>query len=432
MYRDAYWACYMSGHANIAAKRRLNSATANKAEYGGGLVMPGCHTFANYTGTTQQEQPCLSSEETYTQIVNGVLADLAANPTRWVISVSQNDNINYCQCEECLAAYEYDGQSGQMISFVNRVAEEIEKHYPDVMIHTFAYQYTQTAPKKVRPRDNVLVQLCSINCCFRHPLTSRKGENASFEKDITEWAAICENLYVWDYTTNFSYYMMPHPNISYEVLAGNIRLFAENNVIGVFEQGAYNTDGTGEFAELRAYLISKLLQDPYMSEEEFNRHRDEFLKGYYGDGWENILAYLEWMLEKPFFTAFCKGCFTWDGINTWTLDAYKKDRDKVEAWFDAAYDAADTDSQRDNIRRSRISADFMIINGCWEDMYTNGTEESKKEIVNMAFAWQAAMEEFDVNMSEGYGVPSFTEITKPPMEWKKCWGNTATEYTEEE
>jgi len=430
-YRDAYWSCYMSNHPNIAAKRRLNSATVNRSVYGGGVVKPGCHTFAKYTGTTQQEQPCLSSEETYTQIVNGVLGDLAANPDLWVISVSQNDNVNYCKCEACLAAYAEDGQSGQMISFVNRVAEEIEKHYPNVMIHTFAYQYTQEAPKKVRPRDNVLVQLCSIDCCFRHPLTSGKAPNVTFERDIKAWSEICDNLYVWDYTTNFSFYMMPHPNISYEVLAGNIRLFAENNVIGVFEQGAYNTDGTGEFAELRSYLISKLLQDPYMTEEEYNVHRDEFLKGYYGDGWENILAYLDWILEKPFFKAFCKGCFSWDGIDQWGLDAYKNDRELVEGWFDAAFAAADTELQKNNVRRSRISADFMIINGIWEDMYTNGTEQTRAEVVDMAFAWQAAMKEFDVNMSEGYGVPNFKEITKPPMVWKKCWGNTSTEFNEE-
>ena len=432
MYRDAYWACYMSGHPNIAAKRRLNSATASLPEYGGGLVMPGCHTFAKYTGTTQQEQPCLSSEETYRQIVDGVLADLAADPDRWVISVSQNDNVNYCKCEDCLAAYEDDGQSGQMISFVNRVAEEIEKHYPDVMIHTFAYQYTQKAPEKVKPRDNVLVQLCSIECCFRHPLTSGKALNAEFEQDIKDWAAICDNLYIWDYTTNFSAYIMPHCNLSYEVLAGNIRLFHENNVVGVFEQGAYNTGGSAEFAELRSYLISKLLQDPYMSEEEFNLHRDEFLRGYYGDGWENIVEFLDWLLEKPYFKAFCQGCFSWDGIDSWKTDAYKNDREKVEAWFDAAYEAADTELQKNNLRRCRIGADFMILNGIWEDMYTNGTDETRKEVVDMAFRWQAELQEFDVHMAEKFGVPNFTEITRPPMEWKECWGNTITEPLPEE
>ncbi|MBQ8523783.1 MAG: DUF4838 domain-containing protein [Clostridia bacterium] len=430
MYRDAYWACYMSGHPNIAAKRRLNSATASFPEYGGGLVMPGCHTFAKYTGTTQQEQPCLSSEETYRQIVDGVLADLAADPGRWVISVSQNDNGNYCKCEECLAAYEDDGQSGQMISFVNRVAEEVEKHYPDVMIHTFAYQYTQKAPEKVKPRDNVLVQLCSIDCCFRHSIESGKALNAEFKQDLNDWAAICDNLYIWDYTTNFSLYIMPHCNLSYEVLAGNIRLFHENNVVGVFEQGAYNTGGSAEFAELRSYLISKLLQDPYMSEEEFNRHRDEFLRGYYGDGWENMVEFLDWLLEKPYFKAFCQGCFSWDGIDSWKTDAYKNDREKVEAWFDAAYEAADTELQKNNLRRCRIGADFMILNGIWEDMYTNGTDETRKEVVDMAFHWQAEMQEFDVHMAEKFGVPNFTEITRPPMDWKKCWGNTKTEINE--
>ena len=52
--------------------------------------------------------------------------------------------------------------SGSMIRFVNKVAEHFEKDYPNLMIHTFAYQYIRKPPEQTKPRDNVVVQICSI------------------------------------------------------------------------------------------------------------------------------------------------------------------------------------------------------------------------------------------------------------------------------
>ena len=48
------------------------------------------------------------------------------------------------------------------------VAEAIEKDSPNVRIDTLAYQYTRKPPRTIRPRANVIIRLCSIECCFRH------------------------------------------------------------------------------------------------------------------------------------------------------------------------------------------------------------------------------------------------------------------------
>ena len=91
-----------------------------------------------------------------------------------MFSVSQNDWYNYCQCPACKAIDDREGSpAGTMITFVNQVADAIREDCPDVLIHTFAYQYTRKAPKFVRPRPNVIVRLCSIECCFSHPLSGK-------------------------------------------------------------------------------------------------------------------------------------------------------------------------------------------------------------------------------------------------------------------
>ncbi len=62
----------------------------------------------------------------------------------------------------------YDGYSGAMVHFVNKVAEQ----FPDKVISTLAYQYTRSAPTKIIPKDNVNIMFCSIECNRSMPLIS--------------------------------------------------------------------------------------------------------------------------------------------------------------------------------------------------------------------------------------------------------------------
>jgi hypothetical protein len=92
-------------------------------------------------------------------------------------------------------------------------------------------------------------------------------------------------MYIWDYVVNFNHYIMPYPN--FNVLQPNIQTFRENNSIGIMEQAAYQSRG-GEFSELRAYLISKLLWNPDCNAENVI---DDFMYGYYGRSGKYIRQY---------------------------------------------------------------------------------------------------------------------------------------------
>jgi hypothetical protein len=184
---------------------------------------------------------------------------------------------------------------GTLLRFVNAVAEDIAEDYPNVTVDTLAYKYTRKAPSITKPRENVCIRLCSIECHFNHPFTTETCTICSaFCNDLVEWSKICENIYVWDYTTDFSYYLSFFPNL--HVLRENMRFYAEHNVRGMFCQG--NGQGpSGEFGELRAFLLAKLMMYPYMSEEEYNALMDEFLAAYYGGGWTYIREYIDTLSE---------------------------------------------------------------------------------------------------------------------------------------
>jgi hypothetical protein len=80
---------------------------------------------------------------------------------------------------------------------------------------------------------------------------------------------------------------MPFPNFS--VLKPNIQTFCENKAIGIMEQAAYQSRG-GEFAELRAYLIAKLLWNPDANPDDVI---SDFMAGYYGRAGRFIHKYFD-------------------------------------------------------------------------------------------------------------------------------------------
>src|SRR5690606_12356242 len=99
----------------------------------------------------------LGNEEMRRELTKNALAWIRENPGAGLISISQNDNKNWCRTpyEENLAKKE-DSPAGAMIEFVNAVAADIEREYPDFLVETLAYHYTQKAPATIRPRKNVV------------------------------------------------------------------------------------------------------------------------------------------------------------------------------------------------------------------------------------------------------------------------------------
>jgi hypothetical protein len=240
----------------------------------------------------ERAQLCLTNPDVLNIITERIKNRMRENPEYLIYDVSQNDWGNPCQCENCQAIVRREGsESGLIIWFINQVAESVEKEFPDKFIGTLAYQYTRTPPKEIVPRENVVVRLCSIECCFAHDFKSCP-ENRSFLSDLKNWSALAPHLYIWDYVVNFSHYIMPYPN--FNVLQSNIQTLRENNAIGIMEQAAYQGRG-GEFSELRSYLISRLLWNPDCDAENVI---NDFMYGYYGRAGKFIRKYFDLLHDR--------------------------------------------------------------------------------------------------------------------------------------
>ena len=108
----------------------------------------------------------------------------------------------FIQCDACAKVIAEEGSAaGPIIHFVNKVAAQ----FPDKIISTLAYQYSRKAPKYIKPANNVQIMLCTIEL-NRSKAIEFDSLSVSFLKDITDWGRISQNIYLWDYTVNFSHH----------------------------------------------------------------------------------------------------------------------------------------------------------------------------------------------------------------------------------
>jgi len=257
--------------------------------------------------TGPHHQRCLTNHEVLAMTVEQVRADFRAHPDHRVASVSQADTYpdiaNECTCEACRRINEEeDSLMGTQLRFVNAVADAIAEEFPDRYIETLAYRFTRKRPKITRPRKNVIIRLCSIECCFSHPIDEcgHDGHNAAaghvsnpeFVRDMREWAEIADNIYIWDYVTDFAHYLAPQPNL--HVFGSNMRFFVRNKTVGMYPEGAHNTRGA-EMSELKSWILAKLEWDP---DFDVQKGTEEFIAAYCGAGAEPVLRYVHALNQR--------------------------------------------------------------------------------------------------------------------------------------
>ncbi len=310
-----YWDAF---HGTWSLRNRTNAPSAPIPEEWGGhidyalfvhtyntLVPPGRYFadhpeyFSELGGKRQPVQLCLANPDVLRIATDRVREILRSAPHSEIISVSPNDGTGYCECKDCKAIDDAEGtRAGTLIRFVNAVADAIRDEFPRVRVSTLAYLDTYMPPKSVRPRDNVAIQLCTDRHAWSRPfLTVTETEN--FQRAMKAWAAIGATMHIWDYTVNFSHYVVPMPNMP--VVTPDIRFYIEHNARGVMLQGAYQSPGSAD-GPMRCWVWAKQLWDPSLDTRALMR---DFVYGYYGEAAEPLWEYQEllWGLWERYHAA---------------------------------------------------------------------------------------------------------------------------------
>ena len=340
LYRDLT----LRGSGRFQAQMRNNSFGHKVTEeWGGSLTMVGfVHTmdmlipkdkyfaehpewFALRDGLRQGgalNQLCLTNPEMRQELCRRVKEELRKRPGARLISVSQNDNKSPCECEACREFVATNGNlTDLLVDCVNEVAASVAEEFPEVLVETLAYHYTRQPPKTVRPLDNVIIRYCTIEECSFAPIDSER--NRVFYDELAEWGRLAKQLMIWHYLTDFSHYYMPHPN--WKCIASDTRLFRDCKAISVFQQGSHDQAGdAADLANLRIYLVSRLLWDPEQDDQALIR---EFVEHHYGPGAEAVFAYLNGVIAAVEAHPECK-----DGCNAPDTDGWLSDEELVRLW----------------------------------------------------------------------------------------------------
>ena len=302
--QDRYWATH----------NKVNSSSADLPEEVGGRIAYAnghfVHTFyqllppekyfrrhpeyfslVNGKRVGERGQLCLTNPDVLRIAIREVEKWIKENPDARIVSISQNDWEGYCECENCRQIDEQEGShAATVVRFVNAIADALGKKYPHIYFDTLAYTYTQTPPKTLRARDNVIIRLCHMApSCDSHPLATCPL-NADYVRDLQGWRQKAKNIYVWHYVTNFHGYLIPFPN--FNAIRQDIPFYQQNGVKGIFCQGNSARGGGGEFAELRSFVLAKLLWDPTI---DVDAVIDDFMSGVYGRAAEPIRAYFDFL-----------------------------------------------------------------------------------------------------------------------------------------
>ena len=236
-------------------------------------------------------QLCCSNPDVVRIVTDCVVACAKRRTDIRYFGVSQNDGSpgpQQCHCPACRAIDEREDCWGaSTLQLVNRVAEAVEKVRPDATVTTLAYRYTQKPPKTIRPRANVMPLFCSVDCDFAKPVERCDFRvNREFLSDLEGWKKVCSRgLFLWDYPMNYMRTLLPFPCI--RATCSNIRHYADCGVRGFYLECC--TNESAEFSELKSWLFSKLMWNPYQPAEPLI---EKFVKGCYGKAAPYMFEYI--------------------------------------------------------------------------------------------------------------------------------------------
>jgi len=238
---------------------------------------------------------CLTNKEMVSAFIGRAEAEVARVPDLYptgteYVSVSAEDESVPCQCNPCIAADREEGSpAGLALRLANSVADAFIRDGINKQVTMFAYHHTLKPPLHERPRPNVIIYFCPIHAASNSlPMSNPRFK--TWQNDLDGWLKISQKVYLYDYPDNVSWELVPHPNL--RALATNIKQWAKAGVKGYFGDGMTSGSGGTELAELRAWLIAKLIWDP---SQDTSTLITEFTTGYFGGAGRHIVAYLNVM-----------------------------------------------------------------------------------------------------------------------------------------
>ena len=277
--------------------------------------------YALVNGERRKGQVCFLAYDAIPTIVSNVVEEIKSrfpntNPKKIRIdyfNLSNPDSWLLCLCEKCTAAFTCENgtvvqpddpafRSAQNFTFKNKIAREIAKLYPGVVIGDYAYYYT-TEPPPFKLEKNFRIQYCPYGENMKVPI-SDDTYNENWHKLLDGWGKSCDKAVYRTYTGCGDKFPRP---LEYILQTNFIYCLSRPLPMReIYNEGPLDSVGksipghnlTWDTCGMLKWLIPRLAWNPYADIDELRR---DFCRRAYREAAEPMLAFND-LLRDSFFS----------------------------------------------------------------------------------------------------------------------------------
>jgi len=234
-------------------------------------------------------QVCTTNPEVIKVAVEWIRKFFDEHPDYDGVHLTMDDGGKFCECERCRALDtgelikkkgieaeemkkqpdKYTVLSDRIFTFLNQVAEEVQKTHPGKYVVSMAYARYNNPPKTVKLNPFVIPQY-TLWSAYKHADPKSKKEH---EEVAAEWAKASNKKGIYEYYINGSWPGMHRLFVPY--LAQSIRYLYQNGI------DLYQMQAGDEFGinGINYYVAGKLLWDTSLNEQQI---LDDFYQKAFG------------------------------------------------------------------------------------------------------------------------------------------------------
>ena len=294
-----------------------------------------------------------------------IIEQLKLTPEKQFFMLGIADQWNaQCKCETCLKRAvgkeglwgssigavdpTWGSYSGVTTAFCNAVVDAVNAWIAEngatygidheVNVIEFAYYWSENAPVKksgntwvayndiVKPNDNVYVRIAPLNANFLYSYAD--NNNSKYRTIIEQWAAITDNLMLYDYAEKVNLITTWLPTLTY--IQEQAQYLAEKDFYYWMFESDYTNKAQGLwYSNLLVYVLQELWWDV---DADVDAIIDEFIELYHG---EAASAYV-----KEFYNVMQGNMQAYINEGGNTMGVFGTDGIEVDAWSKATLDSA--------------------------------------------------------------------------------------------
>ena len=249
-------------------------------------------------GQRVKDMLCLTNPETVKIAVKTITDTFRNDPTAITFAFAPPDGMPMCYCPDCqkaLMGFTGKGLGDPSMSdlwfkFVNAVAKEVKKEFPDRWIWTNGYANRVRPPEGIGELgDNIGIQSAVIPACTLHRIGDPKcWQRQDYEEILTRWTNILHCVFVYDYDEPQSYDFMPLPGL--HNIRHDLPWFRDRGLWGFWTE-AYNNR---MITHLNYYIRAKLM---WNADEDVDALVRDYCEEFYGKAADPVEDYV-WTQEN--------------------------------------------------------------------------------------------------------------------------------------